>query len=1232
MAEYNGTDGADTYTGTGNTDFIAGNGGADVLNGGGGDDLIFSAARDFTITSAYFPLATAPSLDVTAEADVLSGGAGDDQFYAGYNDSVDGGSNGGLGDRLCVSFQGATSGVYADFRPLQSGGMVMIGLGVIKNIQNVTNVEGSNYDDFIATINTYYPSATNVYGRGGNDTIIADYYAGWGGSGIHGGEGDDTIDATGAQYGPVVYGDEGNDTIRMNAWGSAFGGEGDDTIYGGSYVEGGAGIDHIFLQFSYSLTMALGGSGDDDIHAAASAAFIGGGDGADTITGGIGNDTLGSGNIVDRAMQSDVGLEKDVIDAGGGNDTISLGLGDDADGGTGTDTLRLSLAGSATGLTLDTSFFVAGGTFTLLGGTISNVEKFSDLRLTEQADNLTVSTIAGPLTVHAGGGDDVVTTRANAATVYGDAGNDRFISGTAADTFDGGAGVDTVDYAAYAGAVTVALGLADGQAGSGAGDTLRNIENVLGSAFADTISGSDGANELRGNDGDDTLNGKGGNDTLIGGAGSDTLAGGTGDDTYILDAGDGADVVVEQAGQGTDTVITTLASYTLTANVEVLQFSGTGSFAGTGNASANTITGGAGNDTLDGGAGADVLTGGLGNDTYIVDSAADTVVETANGGTDQVHATGSAYTLGDNIETLTFIGTGNFAGTGNALANRITGGAGDDTLDGGLGNDTLVGGTGNDTYVIEAKGDKIVENEGEGTDTVRTTLRSYGLGGTLENLVYTGTETFSGVGNALDNAITGGAGNDRLTGGTAGNDTLTGGLGNDLYTDFGRTAGTLTIVEAANGGTDTLQTDATTIVLAANLENLTYIPGTAAVAASVSVTGNAADNRIDLSRGTGDDVIDGGLGADVMIGGTGSDTYKVDNAGDQVIEFASGSGIDTVLATAAQYALGSHVENLTFVGKGAFTGTGNTLANVIDTTAASGNDWLDGGKGADTLKGGLGNDTYVVDNVGDTIVELAGQGTDTVRTGLSSYTLGATLENLTYTGKGNFTGTGNDAANTIFGGNGKDVLDGGLGADHLHGGLGNDTYYVNQGSDVVVEEADAGIDTVMSTAKAYTLSDNVENLTYAGTASFTGTGNAGANVLTGGAANDRLYGLDGADTLDGKGGLDILYGGAGADTFRFGALADFGGTTSTYADRIMDFSHTEGDRIDLSAIDAIAGGSDNRFTFIGTAEFSQHAGELHYRTSGTYSLVTGDVDGDGTADFMVIVAGTPALAAEDFVL
>ncbi|MBB3565913.1 serralysin, partial [Rhizobium sp. BK512] len=436
---------------------------------------------------------------------------------------------------------------------------------------------------------------------------------------------------------------------------------------------------------------------------------------------------------------------------------------------------------------------------------------------------------------------------------------------------------------------------------------------------------------------------------------------------------------------------------------------------------------------------------------------------------------------------------------GNAGNDTLTGGAGDDTLNGGAGLDRMSGGVGDDTYIVDVANDVVTENAGEGTDTVRTALSSYTLSVNVENLTYTGTTSFMGIGNAAVNVITGAAGADTLDG-KAGADILIGGAGNDTYVvdDLADV-----VTEAANAGTDLVKTTLSAYALTniANVEDLTFtgtgnFSGTGNILAN-TITGGAGNDVLDggagndrliggagndtLIGGAGDDTLDGGTGADALSGGTGNDIYWVDNGGDTVTE-AADEGSDTVYVQSvyfASYTLGSNVENLTVSGTTTFTGIGNALNNI-----------LTGGAGIDTLKGAAGDDTYVI-GTGDIVIENAGEGIDTVKTGLAAYTLGANVENLTYTGSAVFTGTGNEldniikggaAADKLTGGAGNDVLDGGAGADTLIGGIGDDTYIVDAASDVVTEAAGAGTDEIRTSLAAYSIAAlaNIENLTYTG--------------------------------------------------------------------------------------------------------------------------------------------------------
>ena len=373
-------------------------------------------------------------------------------------------------------------------------------------------------------------------------------------------------------------------------------------------------------------------------------------------------------------------------------------------------------------------------------------------------------------------GDDVIEALAGNDTIRSGAGADTLLGGEGDDLVDGGAGFDIASYKDAASGVTVSLAIVGAQNTGGAGvDSLRNIEALLGSAHDDVLTG---------NGQDNLLIGGAGHDTLDGGPGKDTLVGGLGDDLYRID--NLADVIDEVAGAGFDTVITSVNT-TLAAGVSVERLeavAGTAAFTLRGNAFAQTLVGNAGANTLDGLGGADTLMGMGGNDIYVVDSADDRVVEDAGAGLDLVRTSLAIYGLTDNVENLSFTGTGGFAGTGNGLANVITGGAGSDTLDGGLGGDRLVGGLGDDTYVVDATTDAVIEAVGEGYDTQVTSLTSAKAALNIEALFYSGTGAFTGFANATGTAITGGIGNDTLIGGAA-IDVLNGGAGNDVLTGAG---------------------------------------------------------------------------------------------------------------------------------------------------------------------------------------------------------------------------------------------------------------------------------------------------------------------------------------------------------------------------------------------------------------------------------------------------------------
>jgi Ca2+-binding RTX toxin-like protein len=341
----------------------------------------------------------------------------------------------------------------------------------------------------------------------------------------------------------------------------------------------------------------------------------------------------------------------------------------------------------------------------------------------------------------------------------------------------------------------------------------------------------------------------------------------------------------------------------------------------------------------------------------------------------------------------------------------LSGGSDDDRLIGGTGADTMDGGTGDDVYFVDEVGDVVVEVAGEGVDSIYTSIDlTLTAGQEIEFLrASAGATGLTLGGNDFDNRIYG----------TGGDDTLRGDHGADRL--FG------------------------------------------------------ADGNDTLVGGGGDDRLTGGTGADAMSGGFGNDLYFVDEAGDEVTELA-GHGIDSIQtsidltltadqeieflrANAGMTGLtlgGNDFDNRIYGAGGNDTLRGDHGADRLygadgnDTlVGGGGNDRLTGGTGADAMSGGFGNDLYFVDEAGDVVTELAGQGTDSIFTGIDlTLTAGQEIEFLrANAGMTGLTLGGNDFDNRIYGAGGNDTLRGDHGADRLFGADGNDTLVGGGGSD-----------------------------------------------------------------------------------------------------------------------------------------------------------------------------------------
>jgi Ca2+-binding RTX toxin-like protein len=382
----------------------------------------------------------------------------------------------------------------------------------------------------------------------------------------------------------------------------------------------------------------------------------------------------------------------------------------------------------------------------------------------------------------------------------------------------------------------------------------------------------------------------------------------------------------------------------------------------------------------------------------------------------------------------------------------------------------------------------------------------------------------------------------------------------------------------------------------------------------------------------------------------------IDNANDKITETSTG-GIDWVLSYVS-HELGLNLEHLELEGSANIDGTGNSKDNQIfgnsgnnvllgengnDTLiGGDGNDRLDGGAGNDSLVGGAGNDTYVIDSMGDSLIEAANEGIDTIQT-IFSTVLGSNFENLILTGSANRFGTGNGSANaltgnsganmlqglagndTISGGAGDDTIDGGTGTDSMLGGAGNDVYIVDATSDKIVEASGGGVDQVYASAN-FTLAAGVENLTLTGSANINAAGNTAANILIGNDGNNALTGGSGNDTIEGGEGNDTLNGGVGADSMTGGAGDDLY-IVDNAQDKVIELGNGGIDRIQASTNAALGANIEN-LTLTGTGNFRGSGNALDNVLIGntgknTLSGLAGDdwLDGGRGADVLTGGAG-----------
>ncbi|UZD99754.1 beta strand repeat-containing protein [Pseudomonas mediterranea] len=1099
-------------------------------------------------------------------------------------------------------------------------------------------------------------SADQLYGLGGNDSLSGGDGNDWleGGAGadtLNGGTGIDTASYANSAVGVTVNlitgtglgGDAQGDTLVAieTVVGSAF----NDTLTAqasGHSLQGGAGNDVYVVGGTGVTVYEVADGGNDEVRTTL---------GNLTLAANVERLTFtGTGNFVGYGNASD-----NIITGGAGNDFLLGGAGaDQFIGGAGTDTVSYTDSNVAVNINAKTgmnSGIAAGDTYvgieTIQGS--QNHDSFTASEAADQFDGaggidaidystsasaVTVSLVAGSVGI---GGDAQGDKLSNFETVVGSSFDDRLTAQTSGHSLRGGAGDDV--YVIGGTGVNVIEA-----AGDGNDEIQTTLLNLTMAANVERLTFTGTGNFVGyGNASDNIITGGAGNDFLLGGAGADQFIGGAGTDTVSYTDSNVAVNINAKTGMnsgiaagdtyvGIETIQGSQNHDSFTASEAADQFDGTGGIdtidystsasavtvslvAGSvgigGDAQGDklsnfeTVVGSSFDDRLTAQTSGHSLRGGAGDDVYVIGGTGVNVIEAAGDGNDEIQTTLLNLTMAANVERLTFTGTGNFVGYGNASDNIITGGAGNDFLLGGAGADQFIGGAGTDTVSYTDSNVAVNINAKTGMNS-----------GIAAGDTYVGIETIQGSQN--HDSFTASEAADQFDG-TGGIDTI----------DYSTSASAVTV---------------------------------SLVAGSVGIGGDAQGDKLSnfetVVGSSFDDRLTAQTSGHSLRGGAGDDVYVIGGTGVNVIE-AAGDGNDEIQTTLLNLTMAANVERLTFTGTGNFVGYGNASDNII--TGGAGNDFLLGGAGADQFIGGAGTDTvsYTDSNVavninaktgmnsgiaaGDTYVgietiqgsqnhdsftasEAADQfdgtgGIDTIdySTSASAVTVSLVVGSV---------GIGGDAQGdklsnfeTVVGSSFDDRLTAQTSGHSLRGGAGDDVYVIGGTGVNVIEAAGDGNDEIQTTLLNLTMAANVERLTFTGTGNFVGYGNASDNIITGGAGNDFLLGGAGADQF---------IGGAGTDTVSY--------TDSNVA---VNINAKTGMNSGIAAGDTYVGietiqGSQNHDSFTASEAADQFDGTggidtIDYSTSAsavTVSLVAGsvgiggDAQGDKLSNFETVVGSS----------
>lgn len=1164
-----GLDGLDSLSGGMGNDDLRGGAGADVLNGNNGTDMLSGGQGMDTLNG-----------DIGD--DILQGGEGADLLIGGEGLDM-------------AQYADSTFGVSVNLASTETGSkggiLVFGGYAEGDELIEIESVQGSSHQDVLMGDD----NANTLFGGAGDDFIFGgnsdDYInGGAGGDTIDGGVGLDTltyIDSSVAVTVDLLGGQLDADGYRVNAstGGSAVG----DIFRNISNLEGSAYAD---ILVGNSVQNTLQGSGDSDLLLGQQGNdVLIGGAADDTLIGGNGADTLIGGSGRDLASYSD-SLSAVVVNLSGSIATVRF----------------LTGGGNADGDKLSSIEIIQGSAFSdvLIGVVSENTGvSYSDSDSGVTVELGATKNIDGFIVAKGGHaeGDRILNIDSVIGSEY-----DDFIGGNEqANTIDGGAGTDVVSYVLSNEGIIIDLALGIMSGGHASGDSLNNIEGLLGSVFADSLTGDDEGNFFSGGAGADVIDGGGGFDT-VSYAGSELSVtinlGITDSDGFVIAS---SDVNGEAQGDRLKNIENLIGG----TNVDIL----------TGDAEQNFLQGGAGADSLNGEGGNDTVSYSNSMASVTVDLSVLTVIG------DVIGVGGDAE--GDSIRNVENI-TGsiyNDSLAGNSETNVLSGGLGDDILEGNLGTDTFLGELGLDTVSYARQSNYVNIDLSQNPETL----------GQDSGFIVLGAAAGAAVGDRLGSIenLIGGSGDDTLIG-NEDNNTLEGGGGGDTL-DGGDGLDVLSYLSSAVGVTVDLSDDSFAdtdgFVLLTNAggdADGDYIKGFEGLFGGQSddvLTGSSAGNF--LKGGMGDDTLIGLAGGDTLDGGAGDNdiaSYSSSASGvvislQQIPESSlENEGFILLLESAGGDAVGDLLMNIEGLIGSSFADvlSGGIQMNTLQ--GGDGDDTLRGGGGADNLDGGADDDTidYASSFEGVT-VDLTDADTDGLadRTGSGGDAGGdfySFIENIIGSNQGDIL-TGNNGDNTILGGDGADTLNGGEGIDTVS--------YRNSATAVNIDLTQADANGVVVGNLGDATGDQLQSF---------------ENII-GSDYNDNLSGDSNDNTLIGAGGGDTLDGGAGIDTASYaesevGVNIDLGGLTDSAGFIIANLSLGDAKDDRLQNIENLIGSSEGdtlygdilaNTIFGGDGNDSLQGGELGDVLNGGAGSMDVAVYIDSNAGVTIILANSGAV-------